>query len=235
MKYSFLMPYFDRSSQLYNTLISFKHHYSKRSDYEIILIEDTKNNDGLHKVVASFNNFFSIYIFPGDDKPNPSTAFNVAATKAKGEYLVITNPECFHQTNILDAMDKSFAINPDSYFVCACRKIIEVKPKRIKDISDLKYRATTWFQHSKRNNNCFHFCTAIKASSYPMFDERYSDGVAYDDIAFRETLKSMNIKFVTNDKALVLHQKHSKDKTNRGALAKRNKNLYKEDHESNTA
>jgi len=198
------MPYYNRSDQLYNTFVSFKHHYSNRSDYEIILIEDTKNDDDLHEVVNLFNNFFSIYIFSGDDKPNPSTAFNMAAEKATGEFLIITNPECFHLTNILKTLD---SINLQFYIVCACQHIKRIK--RINSMAELKYEPIKWYQHSIKNPRQFHFCSAINRSSYLKiggFDERFSKGVAYDDAVFLNNILKNNIKVIQKDNAVVLHQ-----------------------------
>ena len=48
MKYSIIMPYYDRRYQLKKTLESFCIFYSYRQDYEVVLVEDGKNvNDDI--------------------------------------------------------------------------------------------------------------------------------------------------------------------------------------------
>jgi len=219
MKYSILMPYYNRAVQLHNTLISFKRWYHDRSDYEIIIVKDAKSNDKLE--TDSFQ--LPISILKGDDAPNPCTAFNTAAAAAHGKILIITNPECFHDTDILSMLDKE---DPNAYLICSCKSIINVKCTSQK----LSYTFEKWYQHSKHNPRDFHFCTAISKDNYFKvggFDERYANGVAYDDIAFRDSVKAAGIKFIHLDYAITLHQYHPRERSlERTALIQRNKKIY---------
>jgi len=218
MKYSILMPYYNRAAQLYNTLVSFVHQYHKRTDYEIILIEDAKSKDDLKKVVGSF--ILPILMLEGDDKPNPSTAFNQGALAASGEFLVITNPECFHLSNILNTFDDVFSKKPNAYIICSCQKI--------KNMKGLKYDFIKWHQHSMYNPCKFHFCSAIRTRNYFSiggFDERFSDGVSYEDAAFIQTVIK-KFMVISKDDAIVLHQDHSKDTDGRRVLVEKNRRLY---------
>jgi len=43
MKYSFIIPFFKRSKEFWNTLLSYRHWYGARNDIEIIVIEDGAN------------------------------------------------------------------------------------------------------------------------------------------------------------------------------------------------
>jgi len=113
-------------------------------------------------------------------------------------------------------------LNPSAYIVCACEHVNE-DFKRIK-----------WYQHSVENPRKFHFCSAISRSQYldiHGFDERFSDGIAYDDDAFLMNIKRNNIKIIEKDNAIVLHQIHDKYKTNRAELVNKNKQLYKKLYE----
>ena len=226
MKYSILMPYYNRANQLHNTLVSFTRY--KRTDYEIIIIEDKKNTEhGRRELRDVIFKFKSVFIFKGDDKPNPSTAFNTGAAVACGKMLIITNPECFHDTDILSMLDKE---DPNAYLICSCKSIVNVFPKRISKSDELTYSFEKWYQHSKHNPRDFHFCTAISKDNYFKvggFDERYSNGVAYDDIAFRDSVKAAGIKFIHLDYAITLHQYHPRERSlERTALIQRNKKIY---------
>lgn len=224
------MPHYNRAAQLHNTLISLEHQYSDRRDYEIILIEDAKNKDNLKALTSS--SWLPISIMPGDDTPNPSTAFNIGAAKASGKFLVITNPECFHFTNVLKILDDVFDTNPQDYVVCACLHI--EKMKKINSIIELSYKPIKWFQHSVKNPRRFHFCSSISRSNYIKiggFDERFSKGVAYDDAAFLNNILKNNIEIIQKDNAIVLHQEHSKYNIDRRHLLNKNKQLYKKLYE----
>jgi len=108
-------------------------------------------------------------------------------------------------------------LNPSAYIVCACEHVNE-DFKRIK-----------WYQHSVENPRKFHFCSAISRSQYldiHGFDERFSDGIAYDDAAFLKNIKRNNIKIIERDDAIVLHQAHDKYGIDRKDLVIKNKLLY---------
>ena len=42
IKYSIILPYYNRP-EFKSALLSFKHHYVGRNDYEVIIVEDIKN------------------------------------------------------------------------------------------------------------------------------------------------------------------------------------------------
>src|SRR3990167_849071 len=113
MKYSILFPYIERAVQLHNTLISFVHHYHGRDDYEVIIVEDAKNSSEesarLAQLVLLFFNKINISLhLPKIEATNPSMLFNYAAEKSTAEYFIISNPECFHKTDILKGLDDEF-------------------------------------------------------------------------------------------------------------------------------
>lgn len=238
MKYSIIMPYHNREGQLYNTFISFVNHYKKRNDIEIIIVEDIKNknnqewHEALIDIVEKFLEELNIRLIESkiDNSYNPSKLFNLGVRESIGNYIVLTNPECFHYSDILGELDNIQELK-ESYVVCSCLNIH--KYKLFSDsFESFQYEPHSWYQHSKYRNAMFHFCSCISKENYLKiggFDERFSDGYCYDDDDLRETVKRNNIPFVIRDDLLVFHQAHetaAKNVQNIDKLLKRNKALY---------
>lgn len=214
MKYSILMPYFDRVNELYDTFLSFKFHYKERDDFEVVLILDSKNNKKqLNEVVDAIKQFdFPIkFIRWGAKIHSPATLFNIASLKAEGEFFVITNPECIHQENILKGFDKLFKLDKDIYIVCGCYNGTK-RDDRETWKKSIPFNLVNWYQHSEFNNRGYHWCSAISAKNYNLiggFDDKFSEGIGYDDIDFRNIVLNAGIKFYLVDDLIVIHQKHN--------------------------
>ncbi len=124
--FSILMPYWRRAEQLHNTLVSFVRQYWGKHDlYEVVLIEDGKNwqNPDEHEKLMSLINEFSKeiifrYVRSHHDGWNPAPLYNLGAQVSRGQFLVITNPECFHTKNILAGLSEEFHLGKDNYIVC---------------------------------------------------------------------------------------------------------------------
>lgn len=223
MKYSIILPYFDRIPQLEKTLQSYMDFYGNRDDVEIIIIEDMKQNPtqtrDLFNILDSFLKLKLVYFRSSAEMAHsPATAFNEGANLASGDYLIITNPECRHELDILSELDKEFDKNPDQYVVCACKAV---------DKNDKFFR---WYQHSEHRNRMYHFCTAIPREHYfkiQGFDERYTIGISYDDNAFIDSIIKSGITIKTRDDLIVTHLWHHKTRPkNFRELLNRNKQIY---------
>lgn len=228
MKYSILMPYHNRAEQLRNTLLSFRRLYKGRKDYEVIIVEDckTKDDEVLH---AELDSVLEEYFVPEVlritgtwSQCNPSASYNEAAKKAQGWILIITNPECIHEVDILAGLDDIFDKDSSTYVVCGCKALK-------KDGSFLR-----WHQHSVLNNKRFHFCSALSLQNYITiggFDTRFVNGYCFDDDAFRARILQAGIEIRTRDDLLVEHQWHEKVKPpDWKKLWERNKKLYEENY-----
>lgn len=205
VKYSLLMPFHKRAQQLAVTLSSFLHLY-RRNDYEVLIGEDYKNmmdqieHHALVRVLGNFSSVLNIQtIITGTANCwNPSSAFNELASRAQGQFLIITNPECLHETDVLAGLDQAFEQDSDQYVVCACRI-----PTR------------QWYQHSVHRSVKVHFCSALSKELYNRiggFDEEYAKGVCFEDDDFRNTIISNGVRIVERDDLVVMHQAHSKSK-----------------------
>jgi len=239
-RYSILMPYYKRHEQLHNTLVSFTYHYEDRNDYEVVIVEDGKNykdadeHEKLLSVISGFSDKVNIKHIVAENiiSNNPSPYYNIAAENAEGKILVITSPECLHENNVLDRFDGVMGFNDSIYAICACRNV-GLYPKMIEKFEDFDYTHLEWYQHSKFRNMSFHFCSAISKYNYQLiggFDDRFSHGIDYDDVDFREMIKSAKIEIVKLDDAYTLHQKHSKDPDifteEKGEDEERNRQLF---------
>ena len=224
------MPYYKRAEQLKSTLESFEHFYRDRKDYEIILIEDIKNsfNDraDLDFVLKKFDNLninFASFV-DTIETYSPSSHYNLGAQYAKGEFIILTNPENMHTVDILSGFDEEFEKSKDSYIVCSCLSV-QSKYVPIQIIDGVKGQ---WYQHSIHRNIGAHFCSAISRNNYFKiggFSEEFSAGIGYDDDDFRNKVQKSGIPFVYRDDLMTLHLFHeqaSKDMN----LFYRNNKLY---------
>jgi len=237
MNYSIIMPYYKRSKHLFCTLLSFKHHYGDRKDFEVVIIEDVKNlSDATeHKllldVIDAFKNDMSIMLLSPQFEPsyNPVKYFNHGVKCCNGKFIILTNPEIFHRSNILGGLDIEFDKNCTAYVICSCQSANNSN-KDAKSFDEFTYSSNEWYQHSYFNNRRLHFCSAIMKSMFVdigMFDEKYFGGIAFDDDDLRENIINNNIHVVLKDELVTVHIEHSRSyQTSQMHLVKKNYYYY---------
>ena len=215
------MPFCYRSNQFHNTMMSFVHWYKERTDYEIIIIEDIKNNEDksehkqLFKEIRKFRNEgIEIRLTTNRKRTiNPASHYNKGIRLAKGEYVIITNPECFHKSNILAGFDKYFDDNSDYYIVCACESGVQDKGKIDSFVDGLAFENKLWYQHSVHRNANLHFCSAMSKKNYNEcggFDDIFSDGYAVEDLDLLDNIyESESLIPFPADELVVYHQPHT--------------------------
>ena len=226
MKYSVIFPYFNRYEQLKCTLSSFFLFYSTRDDFEVIIIEDQKQTDDMHYrlllLIEMFKDYINITLIrtQAEISFSPSTAYNEGVSIANGTFLIISNPECQHDSDILSELDKEFEHNENTYVVCACKALRR------------DFTAYRWHHHSVSRNTMYHFCCGISKKNYLKangFDERYTKGIGYDDNSFRDRVKSLGIPFSLRDDLVVSHLWHEKVRPPKyKELVNRNKLIYED-------
>ena len=160
MKYSFLLPYHKRDT-LTETAKSFLEFYSNRNDYELIIVESRRTweneveHNKLLNIIKEFESKMSIKHYKNMDTGySCSVAYNIAFKNSSGDFLVVTNPECYHTINILGEFDKLFEENKNCYIICACEAVNPDKTH------------FSWYQHSIHMNRMLHFCTAISKRNW---------------------------------------------------------------------
>lgn len=241
MKLSIVTAYFNRKQQLRNTLKSI----SLKDDVEIIVVDDC--SDPAQRV-EDFKKEFGIKVIRLEKKDkwyvNPCVPFNIGFKEAKGDIVVIQNPECLHVNDVVGHILENLKEN--NYFSYAAYSINQNLTNRISGIKDnynegvlnilnplAKFKAphdftVGWYNHSIYKPMGFHFLSAIfrsKLTELGGFDEKFALGYAYDDNEFLGRVKS-KLKFRIIDNPFVVHQYHNKIfPANRLALVQRNHNL----------
>ena len=242
-KYSIIMPYIKRSVQLYDTLLSYVHHYTEcnRNDFEVVIVEDNKNvrDHEEHKKLMTLIDVFrkrGININCVEDKSNsfhsPSVLFNAGVRASQGEIIVLTSPECFHNMNILLGLDKEFIDKYPIYVVCSCACTNRGYKLHLRPKFSLEYKIFMWYQHSVHRNKRYHFCSALYKKDYERIgglDEVYAQGISYDDDDFIKKVKTNGLDIRTRDDLPVVHLHHDKISTvypNHHELVERNRKIY---------
>jgi len=202
---------------IHNTFVSFLHHYAARKDYEVIVMEDRKNIEEktehllLKNTIKIFSPFIKINHIETDFKPScaPCRMFNLGARKAMGNFLVLTNPECLHLTNVLEGFDLALKENPNLYVIAA---VLNAAYNGIVDkFEDFRYKMIGWYQHSKHRNRRLHFCSVLSRGLYNRiggFDEGYANGFGREDVDFLRNLIANKIAVVTRDDVIAVHMEH---------------------------
>lgn len=234
MKYGILMPYLDRLPQLRMTLVSFRSHYAHRDDWRAVIMVDrkeTKPQEIASMVTAlGMENRCLVFGPIGNGSSNtPCAEYNQAAAISDADYVLPTNPECLHLTDILGELDKLFAVDPNRYVVCACEAVARVSMPH-DDMAGLAYKHVDWYQHSKHHNPMLNFCTAISRNNYNRiggFDPAYSGGLGYADNDFINKIKAAGLPLVVRDDMIALHLEHPVTHgAQRKELVRRNRLIY---------
>lgn len=216
MKYSIIMPYYNRP-EIRFALDSFCKFYATRDDVEIIIVEDTKNfnstdmHEKLLSIIDKYKESLKIsLILDPCVSYNASTRYNRGVEKASGSIIMLTNPETPHMSDILTELDKIDFTN--TYIVCACSAMHLIEDKG--NFFDSTFNLYHWYQHSIHRNLLFHFCSAISKENYNKingFDEQYSKGLAYEDANFVKRIEKSGMSIVTRDDLVTYHIEHSRD------------------------
>jgi hypothetical protein len=129
---------------------------------------------------------------------------------ARGQYVVLTNPECFHKVDVLSGFDEEFAKHNGSvYVVCGCVSV-DGYPENTPTFESFKYRELQWFQHTQHAPRDLCFCAAMAKSVFIHlggFNEEFDKGVGRADVEFTQRVRG-NLNIVRRDDLLVLHQNH---------------------------
>lgn len=220
---SIVTAYYNRKRLFHRTLLSIKSQEVKPS-FEVIAVDDgSDEEERLEDLTLEFP-FLKIIRLEKKGKwyHNSCIPFNIGFKAAKGDKIIIQNPECLHFGEILHYTDKH--LNDQNYLSFACFSLDEITTKNYesfslehlkKTISKNSYvverdGALGWYNHSVYRPNAYHFCTAISKKNIQQlygFDERFAFGIAYDDDEFIERVKrKLRVDFIDN--VIAFHQNH---------------------------
>lgn len=224
MKYSILFPYYSRPEIKYS-LSSFCDKYKNRNDYEVVVIEDTKNfdNEKLHNelldIIQLYEQFISIRL-ELDPKVsyNSASKYNLGAKVSNAHFLILSNPETVHLHDVLGYLDRN-ARPTGFYYVFDCMSL------------DKNFNFLQWYQH-KTINRMYHFCSCIAKQDFPGFNEAFCSGIAYEDDSFIQRIKHSDLTIQCVDSHVVGHVSHPRDYSldpiEKQRLVKINEDLWKQ-------
>lgn len=222
---SIVTAYYNRKELFERTLRSIaKQNFG--GGLEVIAVDDgSDENERLESLIKKFP-FLKVIRLEKKNKwyHNSCIPFNIGFRAAKGDKIIIQNPECLHFGNILEYTEAN--LNENIYLSFACFSldkestenldILLESPSKIIEIIKADDHIVEndgdagWYNHSVHRPEAYHFCTAISGKALNRlkgFDERFALGIAYDDNEFIERVKKiLDVRFV--DDEVILHQNH---------------------------
>ena len=254
MKISIVIAYYNRRDLLLKTLQSIsKTQY--RGDFEIVIVDDASNDpqriNDLPTLLSKLN--LKVIQIRKNTKwwINPCIPYNIGFEISTGDVIIIQNPECLHIGDIVSYVD--YSISQNKYIVFGCysinkeitksisKMLMEDVYKKILSLKEMDSAKSSskmeWYQHSKFNPRCLHFCTAITRSDLEDlggFDESYANGIGKDDKDFilRIRKKGMNVDMV--DDPFIIHQFHKHTDYSRKELFVKNSSIFNKVEKSGT-
>jgi GT2 family glycosyltransferase len=211
-----VMTYFNRKKLLYNTLKSI----DEGDHPDKILIVDDCSTDG-DDITCFETDTIKVLRLENKTWLNTCMAFNYGFKEMDTDVIILQNAECLHVGNVVGYTRENARNN--LYLNFSAYSINEALTNRIiagDDVNDViyplqqqeaKWGENGWYNHIKYRPKMFHFCSAItKNDLYSLggFDERFADGLGFDDddLVNRIILKNMRIRIVS--RPIVVHQHH---------------------------
>jgi len=222
---SIVTAYHNRKDLLITTLKTISNSIIK--DVEFILVDDCSSDE--HRVEDLIYEFPFLRVIRVEQKDkwyiNPCVVFNKGFREAKGDIVILQNPECLH---VGDILERASQIGVSEYLSFGCYSIDKYKTEQINLLSDLSKinllniiepnprpvgsdGDNGWYNHSIYRPMGYHFCSVIHKSNLDDlggFDERYADGIAYDDNEIMVRIKRMGLKINIVNNPFVVHQWH---------------------------
>ena len=176
---SIVTGYYNRKELFICTLNSIVK--SKFKDFEIIAVDDGSSPEHRLEDLTEDYPFLKIIRLEKSNKwyINPCVTFNIGLREAKGDIIVLQNPECFHVHDILSYLNEN--INDTNYISISAYGLNSVLTKTLpnniandtveellKSLPQETYRGWDtlgWYNHSIYRPVHFHFCSAMSRNS----------------------------------------------------------------------
>lgn len=244
---SIVTAYYNRKNLFYNTLKSIAK--SKFKNFELIVVDDCSSKEHrLEEYLIEFP-FMRIIRIEKQDKNhiNPCTPFNIGIRASVGNIIILQNPECMHVHDVLSYVSEN--MRDDTYISMSAYALSDKsEPELLSNIKNntvLKYLKQQpqrghdgnpsiggWYNHSVYRPVHYNFCSAISSANMNKlngFDERYANGIGYDDSDFIQRIKRLGLKLIIADDVSVIHQFHPTHYytlPNQGELTERNRLIF---------
>lgn len=248
---SIVTAYYNRKELFKRTLDSIKKQ-NYQGGLEVIAVDDgSKEEERLEDLTTEYPFLKVIRLDPKKKwYQNSCIPFNIGFSEAKGEKIILQNPECLHFGDILEYTDKHLKDNIYLSFACFSLdkevtdnldEIIKTPEKIKQNIQENNHIITTdgdagWYNHSVHRPEAFHFCTALTKKDLDNlggFSELLSLGIAFDDNDFVWRVKRKGMKITFVDHEIILHQNHYnpnstsyQNRANKELLFEKNRKIF---------
>ena len=235
-KVSIVASYYNRIEQFTRTLDSINR--SKHDDVEIIMVDDGSVSwHRLESLADKQDNLKVIRVEPEDKwYVNPCIPFNMGLKEATGDVIIIQNPECLHVGDIIS--NAASRAEEGKYLSYPCYSLddmatqllpdtphpstdwhnllrIPLLPQSMAAIHLSTPGSLGWYNHPHHRPSGYHFCAALTKEDLQKldggFDERYANGIGFDDDELVRRIKKNDIEIVIDDPSegpYVVHQYH---------------------------
>lgn len=236
---SIVAAYYNRIPQLTYTLRCM--HQTSVKDFEMIIVDDFSGD--YEKLCDLQKDYPFLKIVKMADKvseknyANPCVPFNVGFKEAKGDIIVIQNPECCHVGDVLGTCVQH--INDSNYLTFACYSLNNPETEELHKSSKytVQNRSVTsdgdsgWYNHPTYRPVGYHFTSCITKKNLDKlggFDQKYANGHGWDDneILVRIQRLGLTVSFVENP--YVVHQFHYGGKIDTSKIKQDNRALFNE-------
>jgi len=221
-----VMTYIQRQQQLNKTLKSFCQY--DPSEFNVVIVDDGSPDDIVLEDLP-----FDVDILKIREKTwhNPGIAYNWGFNKAmeySPDVVIIQNAECLHSGDILSVAK---TVTNENYITFACYSLAEGQgpdceiQNRVAEFN----HDSAWYNHSVYRPMGLHFCAAITAANLRKlngFDERFGDGIAYDDNMFVHQIANLGLRIDIIDHPFVFHQWHDRPYEITAAMVEKNCALF---------
>ena len=217
---SIVMAYHNRRQQLLKTLESINKTQYDKNKLQIVIVNDNSNNEHSIDDISDIFDELDLLILNIKEKQkswiNSCVPYNIGFSSIKYDKVIIQNPECYHQGDII--FDSSQRLEDKLYLSYGCYSLsMENSIKsNFDDIIPINEEmkipmSDGWYNHSIYRPVYYHFCSAIKYEdlcNINGFDERYKDGIGFDDNEILERIKYYGMTLSIVDNPYVFHQAH---------------------------
>lgn len=201
---SVVLPYWNRLAATKDALAAMAALYADM-DLEIIVVDD--GSAETFSLTGSYPWPVRVIRLPAKDvAKNPCVPINAGVRHARGDVLVISNPEILHTRPVFPEMLCELErLGERGYVLAAAWCDDEEKWHCHSSISGIKHFGV---QHPKGSG--LHFCAMLHRAHFERvggFDEDYRNGAGFDDNDFVMRLGKAGTKFLIRDDLVVKHPK----------------------------
>lgn len=222
MKLSIIIPYYNKRQILFNTLKSIEHFVG---DYpiETIIVDDGSNDqnkiDDYPSLFPALNIKLLVLSKPTGKWRAPVISYNTGFLNANGNVFMLNGADCMHMGNMIkytfDHFKEGMYLSFSSY-----RGTDELNDVFAKlDWNNLdaltaslpKSSLENWHVHNRFFVKLYPFVACLSKTDIERlsgYDERYADGVAYDDDDIVDRITNIGLDIRLVDDPFCLHQKH---------------------------